>query len=457
MRRLLVIVVVLVLVAGAGVTGYYFWQRSTSAPSFKTAQVTKGDLMFTISASGTVEPEEVIDVGAQVQGQILSLGKDPHDSTKSVNYCTQVDEGTVLASIDPTLYQADVDTAVAAKEVADAALLVAKDNLTSAKANLAQFQAKNDQAKADWDRVTQIRKNTGAVSDSEYDMYKANFLTAESALKVGDAAVLQTTSQYGQAQKSVIQAQTALKKAQQNLSYCTIKSPVKGVIVDRRINVGQTVVSSLTAPSLFLLAKDLTKMQIWVPVNEADIGQIHPGQQVTFTCDAFGTEVFKGVVDKIRLNAQMTQNVITYTVEVNTDNSSGKLLPYLTANVAFQVGEHQNTLLVPNAALRWMPQPSQIDPTATLAKGQGKKDKSDKSANGGTKDQSERGVVWVQSGRYVRPVNVHIGWTDGVNTEVSGKDVTEGMEVVVGESKQSNGGSGTTNPFTPQMFQKKSN
>ncbi|HLW68924.1 MAG TPA: efflux RND transporter periplasmic adaptor subunit [Gemmataceae bacterium] len=457
MRRWIIISVVILLVAGAGVTGFWYWQHATTAPTFKTAQVTRGDLMFTISASGTVEPEEVIDVGAQVQGQILSLGKDPHDSTKSINYCTRVDEGTILANIDPTLYQADVDTAVAAKEVADAALLVAKDNLQSAKANLAQFQAKYDQTKADWDRVGQIRKNTGAVSDSEYDQYKASFLTAESALKVGEAAVLQATSGYNQAQKSVNQAQTALKKAQQNLSYCTIKSPVKGVIVDRRVNVGQTVVSSLTAPSLFLLAKDLTKMQIWVPVNEADIGQIHPGQNVTFTCDAFGTEVFKGVVDKIRLNAQMTQNVITYTVEINTDNSSGKLLPYLTANVSFQVGEHQNTLLVPNAALRWMPQQSQIDPTAVPTKGQGKKDKTDKSDKSTTKEQSDRGVLWVQSGRYVRPVNVHIGWTDGVNTEVSGKDVTEGMEVVVGEVKQGSGGGGTTNPFTPQMFQKKSN
>jgi HlyD family secretion protein len=449
MRQWIIIIVALVLVAGAGVTGYWYWQHSASTPNYKTATVSRGDIQFTISATGTVEPEEVVDVGAQVAGQILSLGKDPHNSAKSIDYCTQVEEGTILANVDPTLYQADVETAVAAKGVADAALLVAKDNLTSANANLGQMLAKYDQAKADWDRVGQIRKNTGAVSDSEYDQYKANFLTADSAHKVGLAAVAQANSQYLQAQKSVTQAETALKKAQQNLSYCTIKSPVKGVIVDRRINVGQTVVSSLTAPSLFLLAKDLTKMQIWVPVNEADIGQIHAGQPVTFTVDAHPGETFQGMVGKIRLNATMTQNVITYTVEVNTDNSNGKLLPYLTANVSFQVGEHKNTLIVPNAALRWMPQPSQIDPGVANTKGQGKKDKS---GSGATKDPQEKGMLWVQSGRYVRPVNVHIGWTDGVNTEVSGKDVTEGMEVVVGESKQAGGGSATTNPFTPQMF-----
>ncbi|HEV3142583.1 MAG TPA: efflux RND transporter periplasmic adaptor subunit [Gemmataceae bacterium] len=454
MKQWIIIVVVLVVLAGAGVTGFWYWQHATAAPAFKTATVSRGDLQFTVSATGTVEPEEVVDVGAQVAGQILSFGKDPHDSTKSIDYCTQVEEGTVLANIDPTLYQADVDTAVAAKEVADAVMVVANDGLSSAKANLGQMQAKYDQAKADWDRVTEIRKNSGAVGGSEYDQYKATFLTAEAALNVGKAAVVQANSQYIQAQKSVVQAQTNLKKAQQNLSYCTIKSPVKGVIVERRINVGQTVVSSLTAPSLFLLAKDLTKMQIWVPVNEADIGQIRAGQPVAFTVDAHPGEVFNGEVGKIRLNATMTNNVITYTVEVNTDNSSGKLLPYLTANVAFQVGVHQSTLLVPNAALRWMPQQAQIDPNAPSVKGQGKKDKT--GSGGGTKDQSDRGVVYVQSGRYVRPVPVKIGWSDGVNTEVSGDGVTEGMEVVVGEAKQGNAAGGTTNPFTPQMFQKKS-
>ncbi|MCL4501688.1 MAG: efflux RND transporter periplasmic adaptor subunit, partial [Deltaproteobacteria bacterium] len=162
------------------------------------------------------------------------------------------------------------------------------------------------------------------------------------------------------AKKTVEQAKATLQRAQQNLSYCTIVSPVKGVIVDRRVNIGQTVVASLNAPSLFLIAKDLTRIQVWVSVNEADIGLIHTGQPANFTVDAFPGQVFEGQVGKIRLNATMTQNVVTYTVEVTTDNSDGKLLPYLTANVKFVVGESKNVLTVPNAALRWEPKPDQL-------------------------------------------------------------------------------------------------
>src|SRR5439155_5632670 len=131
------------------------------------------------------------------------------------------------------------------------------------------------------------------------------------------------------------QAQSSLERADRNLSYTIINSPVSGMIIDRRVNIGQTVVASLNAPSLFLIAADLKKMQVWVAVNEADVGQIHPGQPVTFTSDAFPGEMFRGEVNKVRLNAQMTQNVVTYTVEVNTDNSNLRLLPYMTANGQF--------------------------------------------------------------------------------------------------------------------------
>ena len=145
-------------------------------------------------------------------------------------------------------------------------------------------------------------------------------------------------------------------------SYCTIKSPVKGVIIDRRVNIGQTVVASLNAPSLFLIAKDLKRMQVWVAVNEADIGKIQPGLPVSFTVDAFPGETFRGEVGKVRLNASMTQNVITYTVEVITDNSNGRLLPYLTANVQFELSRLSGVLLAPNAALRWTPPAEQVAP-----------------------------------------------------------------------------------------------
>src|SRR5207245_2783342 len=139
---------------------------------------------------------------------------------------------------------------------------------------------------------------------------------------------------------------------------------VNGVIIDRRVNIGQTVVASLNAPSLFLIAQDLRRMQVWVAVNEADIGNIRPGQPVTFTVDAFPDEVFRGQATKIRLNEDMTQNVRTYTDEVVTDNSSGRLLPYLTANVKFEVARREDVLIVPNTALRWTPPPELVAPDA---------------------------------------------------------------------------------------------
>src|SRR5262249_15863585 len=160
-----------------------------------------------------------------------------------------------------------------------------------------------------------------SITDAEFDTYKANYFSAKSALAVGEAAIVQANS-------AIVQSKTSLEKSQKNLGYCTIRSPVKAVIIDRRVNVGQTVVSSLNGPSLFLLAKDVKRMQVWASINEADIGQIHAGQKVRFTVDTFPGEEFVGEVGKIRLNASMTQNVVTYTVEVNTDNSSGRLLPY---------------------------------------------------------------------------------------------------------------------------------
>ena len=226
--------------------------------------------------------------------------------------------------------------------------------------------------------------------------------------------------------------------AQINLGYCTIKSPVKGVIIDRRVNIGQTVVSSLSAPSLFLIAKDLKRIQVWVSVNEADIGSISPGQPVTFTVDAFPNQVFQGRVGKIRLNATMTQNVVTYTVEVNTNNDDGKLLPYLTANAQFiDRPPGRRAAVVPNAALRWSPRPNQIAPEVRQAghashAGSRRRDSSGGSDGAGT--AQTHGTLWVEQGNFVRPVHVNVGLTDGTVTEVEGSDLTEGLRVVVGEA-----------------------
>ena len=248
----------------------------------------------------------------------------------------------------------------------------------------------------------------------------------------------------------VRQNKASVKTAQINLGYCTIKSPVRGTIIDRRVNIGQTVMAALNAPSLFLIAKDLTKMQVWASVNEADIGRIRLNMPVRFTVDAHGGQTFYGKVAQIRMNAQMTQNVVTYTVIVTTDNSDGKLLPYLTANVQFEVDKRPQVLLVPNAALRWTPESEQVDPTVD------KKTLSQESAK-----SSEHGRLWVvnQNG-LVRPLEVTVGATDGTVTEISGSNVKEGMRVVTGEESdeepdgQQSGAATdedkTSNPFLPK-------
>ncbi|MBI4797096.1 MAG: efflux RND transporter periplasmic adaptor subunit, partial [Deltaproteobacteria bacterium] len=314
-----------------------------------------------------------------------------------------------------------------------------------------QLKAKLFQAERDWGRAKQLGPSD-ALSQSDYDAALSAFEVAKANLNVGQAAVVQTKD-------AVAQAEATLRRASQNLDYCTIRSPVKGVIIDRRVNIGQTVVASLNAPSLFLIARDLTRLEVWAAVNEADIGNIRPGQPVTFTVDAHPGITFKGEVEKIRLNATMTQNVVTYTVQIDTDNSDGRLIPYLTANVKFLVAERKNVLLVPNAALRWKPLPDQVAPG--FDQQQPKKRGGKKSGEGkalAQKGQAEQaaGTLWVLTGAYVQPLKVRLGPTDGSLTEVQGPEIKEGMQVVVAEKQngdKENSGSGS--PFTPQIFRKR--
>lgn len=423
----------LAVIAGAAL----WWERGTRDPrqAFRTVPVKRGDLVAVINATGTVEPEEVVDIGAQVSGFIHSFGTDKNGNP--IDYGSVVGVGTVLAKIDATLYAADVETAKAQLQQAQA-------NLVSAIANVPQMKAKLAQAEADWKRAQRLGPSE-ALAPTTYDQYKANYEVAAANVPMAEAAV-------DQARATVAQDQAALGKAQENLGYCTITSPVEGVIVDRRVNVGQTVVSSMSTPSLFLIAKDLKRIQVWASVNEADVGRIHPGQPVAFTVDAFPDRVFRGRVGKIRLNATMTQNVVTYTVEVNTDNSDGTLLPYLTANAKFEVARRQNALQVPNAALRWIPAPSQIAPEERHRGG----GPAGAGREGSGSPPTGHGTLWVEQGPFVRPIVVATGLTDGVQTEVSGPDLAEGQRIVVGEmtaelaSAPAATGSGTS-PFLPQL------
>ena len=455
MKKFWMLLLVLLVAAGAGGLGWYWYMGSGPAVSYKTATAARGDLSATISATGTLEPEEVVDVGAQVAGQILRFGRDPQANGdnaagagmgalavagiannpsipfRTVDWNTVVTPHTLLAEIDPKIYQAQVDREEA--------------NVKNAIANVAVADAKFNQADRDWARAQQLMASRVAITDSDYDMYRANFDTTKASQAVARAQLAQSRAN--------------LDQAKTNLAYTKIYSPVDGVIIDRRVNVGQTVVASLNAPSLFLIGKDISRMQIWASVNEADIGQIKPGQKATFTVDAYPGKTFEGTVTKVRLNAQMTQQVVTYTVEIAFDNSKYGLKPYLTANVLFEVDQRHGALLVPNAALRWQPSPAQIAPdirkryqVSLQAKAQGI------TQPGEDKDSTHRGTVWALDGAFVRPVKVKIGLSDGANTEITAVlpgelsgELKDGATIVTGTQAKSSGDN-TSDPFTPKMF-----
>jgi HlyD family secretion protein len=346
-----VLLTILAILGLSGV-GWYFYIRFVNRDTqsnFRTAKVERGEMLPTIGATGTIEPEEVVDIGAQVTGIITKIDAD---------YGTKVEAGQKLAQIDPTKYKAALASAEADVASANAALQLANANVANADAMLGR------------DKELEV-KTPAALIKSQYDVDKAAAGVAHAQVGVALAG---------------IKAKEAIRdSARTDLGYTEIKSPVKGIIIDRRVNEGQTQVSALSASSLFLLAKDLSRVQIWASVNEADIGRIHEEQKATFTVDTFPGETFNGKVTQIRLNATMTQNVVTYTVVVTTENKDLRLKPYMTANVNFEIEHHDNVLKVPNAALRWKPRPQQIAPdirAETLAAMNRRVDKSKKGADG---------------------------------------------------------------------------
>ncbi len=427
--------VAVLLVGVIALSALWYWGRGDGIEhAYHTVPVKRGDLIATISATGTVEPEEVVDVGAQVAGKVVSFGEDNNGNI--IDYGSVVEVGTVLARIDDALYAADVDQARAQLEQARA-------GLQRAEADLVQLQARLMQADRDWTRARKLGPSE-ALSQSDYDAALSGYEVAKANVAVGKAAI-------AQAQGAISQAEASLRRSQQNFEYCTIRSPVKGVIIDRRVNTGQTVVASLSAPSLFLIAKDLTRLQIWVAVNEADVGHIRPGQAASFTVDAFPGRVFRGQVEKMRLNASMSQNVVTYTVEVTTDNSDGLLLPYLTANVKFLVDERHEVLLVPNAALRFTPAPERVVSDQPNPGSEEERSSPLDSARDAQKGGQARGTVWVPEAGAVRPVAVRIGLTDGSLTEVESEGLKEGTPLVVGELQDETSGLSYSSPFAPQF------
>jgi HlyD family secretion protein len=424
MKKLLVF---LVSLWGAGAAGFWYWNDSHAQPvAFRTAPVTRGSLTATINATGTLEPEEVVDVGTQIAGEIRSFGTDTKDPKKPISYGSAVDEGTVLARLNDSLLKARLDQS--------------KASLSRAEGELEQAEVKAKKAGRDFERVRKLHARN-QVPPQEFDDALAEQEVAKANVSVAKGAVEL--------------AKANLEEATVNLGYTTIRSPVKGVILDRRVNIGQTVVASLNAPSLFLIAKDLTRMEAWALVNETDVGAIHVGQPVRFTVAAFPDESFPGKVSQIRLNASMTQSVVTYTVVIDVDNKSGKLLPYLTARLAFEVQDRKDVLRVPNAALRWQPKVAHVaeeerEAFEVVLRQKALAPRSEKPRPSPDPKTGTPAIVWVRQGEFVHAVPVKVGMTDGVLTEVLSGDVTEGTEVVMGLASQQADDAGGS-PFLPKI------
>jgi HlyD family secretion protein len=327
-------VIALVVLALAG-AGYFAYARAGRDPAARldvqTAPLGKGDVRRVVSTSGSVKPRVSVDVGTQISGQISELGTD---------FNGHVAKGDVIARIDPATFETKVRQAVAAVAVADAGVALAEAGIVKANANLAKAVSDLDRAKA------LAATGTGT---------KVNVDNAESVRATAAADQTTATAQLANAKALAQQRRAELESARIDLDRTVIRAPIDGVVVDRTIEVGQTVSASLSAPKLFTLAEDLAKVEIDAQVDEADIGQVAPGNSVGFTVDAFPDADFTGTVDQIRLTPTTASNVVTYTVVILADNPRGRLLPGMTANVEIVTGVRNGVIVVPNEALRFQP------------------------------------------------------------------------------------------------------
>ncbi len=411
--------------AGGAAAWYYSGDDEQGAKVIRTGKVTRGDFVSKVQATGTLEPQELVDVGAQVTGEIKEFGLDL--AGKRVDYGSEVQAGQLLARIDDTIVELDIQRA-------EAQVAQAKASILQADASVLQAQANLNKATRDLERAKSLGVGD-ALSQMDYDQYV-------NAAETANANMESAKAQQATAAAQLLSAEAQLKSELRNRDYTHIKAPVDGTIVVRQVNVGQTVVSSMSASTLFLVARDLTKMQIWASVNEADIAKVKPGQEVRYTVDALPNESFTGTVNKIRPNATMSSNVVTYIVEVDIDNKERKLLPYMSANANFIIKEVKDALLVPEAALDFRPSEDMVPaeyrdrlagpPPAPAAA----------DAPPAEAPQGSPALVWKKVGaNQVAPVRVLKGDSDGsraVVTPAPGEELKEGDELATGIALMSN-------------------
>jgi HlyD family secretion protein len=424
MSKLKIGVAALVLATLGGWTWFYQRADGKEAVSYHTAPVTRASIKSTVSATGALQAVRTVQVGTQVSGQISQIYVDFNDKVK---------KGQLIARIDPTLQQQAVEDAQAQLEKAQAQLKQAQDDYTRNK----------------------TLYDERVITASEFGTYQSTFNVQQATVK---------------------SAQIALDRAKQQLSYTSIYAPIDGVIVERNVDVGQTVAASLSAPQLFLIANDLSEMQILASVDESDIGQIKEGQPVQFTVQSYPGQTFSGTVKQVRLQSTTTDNVVNYTAVVGVENEGGKLLPGMTATVSFLTASADNVLTVPNAALH-------ITPTAEMlaqsgmrngTRTGGQRGADSTRAQGGNamartpnatagngaartgkpQTRPSMGILWTLAAdkKTVKPIRVHIGLTDGQRTEVTADGLTEGTQVITSvatDAATTTTSSSTQNPFQP--------
>ena len=443
-----VVWIALVLLAAAGLTGGYLYSQSVGrGPAYRTAALARGPITATVSATGTLNAVITVQVGSQVSGQIKELHAD---------FNSQVKRDQVIARIDPDTFEAKVNQGKAKVEAARAAVLNqqaaveraradldnARAGLAAARANTAKAQVALLDARRDLGRKREL-KEKGLIAQAEEDAAQAASDSAEaqqeaaraqeraqeSSVRAGEAQLRVAEAQLKAAGAQVDQNVAELRQAQVDLEHTIIRAPVDGVVVSRNVDVGQTVAASLQAPTLFTIAQDLTKMQVEVSVDEADVGRISVGLRAGFTVDSFPGRMFGGQVVQIRKAPQVVQNVVTYTVVVSAANPDLRLLPGMTANVRIVADRKEDVLKVPNAALRFRPPGVEAERPAGGPRPAGAG--SGRGPQGG--GEGMPGRVWVP-GKDGQPqaVALRLGISDGSFTEVIGGELADKQEVIVG-------------------------
>jgi HlyD family secretion protein len=434
--------------------GAWWWmQRSASeAVQYRTAKIERGNLQATVAASGAVNPVSQVVVGTQVSGQIRDL---------LVDFNSEVKAGQLLAQIDPETFEYRVRSAQADVDAALAAVLTAQANALAAQAQVSRAQVDLDEARRDADRKQSLVEKQ-FIAVSEGDKARALVNTSVEALKAVQAQVGVAQAQVKAAQANVAQRNATLAQARIDLARTRITSPVNGIVIKRAIEKGQTVASSLQAPELFVIAQNLSDMQVDASIDESDVGRLRAGQKASFTVDAYPGQTFEGQIRQVRKAATNVANVVTYVAVVGFSNEGGRLLPGMTANVRVVTDLRENVLKIPNAALRV--RIAGVEPVADAPRAAaGAAPESNAPAAGAKRaaavggEPRSRGRLYLNDAQgQPKAYSVRLGITDGTSTELlvgpanpNAELFKEGAMVITGTQSPGSGAAGSPRTAAP--------